>query len=63
MLAFVQCLHLRPSLKASSLVINELWGWQAFSLLILIFQKVGIMIREAQYHTKKAQIIPQSQNS
>lgn len=30
-------------------MINERRGWQAFSLLTLIFQKVRIMIREAQH--------------
>lgn len=36
-------------LKSIVSVINERWGWQAFSLPTLIFQKVRIMIREAQY--------------
>lgn len=42
-------------------MINERWNWQAFSLLTLIFQKVRIMIREAQYQRQDSDQSPEQE--
>lgn len=48
-------------LKSILSVINEQWSWQAFSLLTLIFQKVRIMIREAQYQRQAPNQSPEQE--
>jgi hypothetical protein len=47
--------------KSIRSVINERWNWQAFPLLTLIFQKVRIMIRKAQYQRQSPNQSPEQE--